>query len=84
MIERRIGQRPEVLGGLEFWGIGWEEVQVDVVGHAQAQTGMPSGSIQDQDDLLLGTGSRLARKGGELRFKERDAHRGGEMEQRAA
>jgi hypothetical protein len=31
-----IGQRPEVLGRLQFWGIGREKQQVEVVWHPQA------------------------------------------------
>ena len=41
--QRSIGQRPEMFGGLQFGGVGREEVQIDVVGHTQAQTGVPSG-----------------------------------------
>ena len=36
VVEGRVGQRPEMLGGLEFGGIGRQEEQVDMVGHAQA------------------------------------------------
>jgi hypothetical protein len=31
--EGRVSQRPQVLGGLQFRGIGWQEEQVHVVGH---------------------------------------------------
>src|SRR5262245_12818457 len=34
--EHGVGERPQVFGGLEFGGIGWEEEQVDMVGYAQA------------------------------------------------
>ena len=34
---------------------------------------MPAGAVEDQDDLLGGTRSRLAGKGGQFGFKERDA-----------
>ena len=44
--QRSIGQRPEMFGGLQFGGVGREEVQIDVVGHTQAQTGVPSGTIR--------------------------------------
>ena len=36
IVERRVGERPEVLGRLEFGGIRRQEEQVDMVGHAQA------------------------------------------------
>jgi hypothetical protein len=39
-------QRPEMFGGLQFGGVGREEVQIDVVGYTQAQTGVPSSTIQ--------------------------------------
>ncbi len=83
-IGQRIGQRPQVLRWLEFWGIGWQEVERDVIGHAQAEAGVPSRPIQDQDDLLPGASSRLASKGSYLCFKQRDAHRRGEMKEGAA
>ena len=72
--QRGVGQRPQMLGRLEFWRVGREEVQIDVVRHAQAQTGMPARSIQDHDELLLRSRACLARKGGELGFKEWDTH----------
>ena len=34
--EGRVGERPEVFGRRELWGIRREEVEVDMVGHAQA------------------------------------------------
>jgi hypothetical protein len=82
--ERRVGERPEVFGGLQLGGVGWEEVEIDVVGHAQAQTGVPPRPIEDQDDLFVGTGSRLASEGGELRLEEGNIHARRQMEQRLA
>ena len=78
--QRSIGQRPrvqEMFGGLQFGGVGREEVQIDVVGHTQAQAGVLSGTIQRQHNLLLGADSHLARKGSEFSLfslEERDAH----------
>src|SRR5262245_58959831 len=82
--QRRIGEGPQMLRRWEFWRVGWEEVEIEVVRHAQAETGMPTGPIQDEDDLLLGASSSLAREGGEFGFKERNAHRGGQMKAGAA
>ena len=45
---------------------------------------MPARSVKHQDDLLGGTGSRLTREFCQLDFKERDADRGGQMEEGAA
>src|SRR5262245_44444625 len=44
---------------------------------------MPARSVEDQDDLLGGSGSCLVRKGGEVGLEERDAHTAGQMEERA-
>jgi hypothetical protein len=35
-----------MFGGLQFGGVGREEVQIDVVGYTQVQTGVPSSTIQ--------------------------------------
>jgi hypothetical protein len=48
----RIGQLPQMFHGLQFRGGGWEKQQMDVVGHAQALGTVPSGSIQDEHNLL--------------------------------
>ena len=82
--ERRIGEGPEMFGGLELGRIGWEEVEIDVIGHPQTQTGMPSCAIEDQDDLLLRSCSCLARERSELRLEERNIHARREVEQGAA
>ncbi len=41
---------------------------------------MPAGAIEDQHDLLGGTGSYLARELGELHFEEGDTDGGGQVE----
>ena len=41
---------------------------------------MPARPIEDEHDLLAGTGSRLARELGEFDFEERDADRGRQVE----
>src|SRR5258708_29228752 len=43
---------------------------------------MPAGLIEDQHELLGGTGARLARKGGEFGLEEGDAHARRQMKQR--
>ena len=40
-----IGERPEMLSGLEFGRICWQKQQVEVVGHAQALGAVPAGPI---------------------------------------
>ena len=55
--ERGIGQGPQMLGGIEFGGIGQQEQQMDVLRHVQSRAGMPAGTVQDEHDLLLGSGA---------------------------
>ncbi len=54
-----------------------------MVRHPQFEAGMPSRPIEHQDDLLLRTGSRLAREFGEFDFKHRNADRRGQMKEGA-
>ena len=42
---------------------------------------MPARAVEDQGDLLGGSGSCLARKGGEFGFEERDTDAGRQMEE---
>jgi hypothetical protein len=44
--EAGIGQRPQMLSGLEFRRVRWEEEQVDVVGHLQPGAGMPARAVE--------------------------------------
>ena len=46
-----IGEGPEMFGWLQFWRIGWEEEQVEVVWHAQALGAVPASAIEDEDNL---------------------------------
>ena len=41
-------------------------------GTRRPQAGMPAGAVQHQHNLLVGTGSRCSRKGGQFGFKERN------------
>jgi len=77
-----VGERPEMFSWLQFGRRGRQEEPVDVIRHAQAQTGVPARSVQDQHDFLLRTRSHLACEGRQLRLEERDAERGGEMKER--
>jgi hypothetical protein len=70
--ERCIGQRPEVFGGLELGRIRRQEEQVDVLRDAHLNAGVPAGAIQDEDDLLGGASTDLARELGQLDREERD------------
>ena len=59
-------------------------MQIDVVGDAQAQTGVPPRPVQHRHELLVGPGSHLARKRRSLRLKERDTPARRQMNEGAA
>lgn len=77
--ERRVGQRPEMLGRRQLGRIGRQKEQMDVLGDPQAPTRMPPSPIQHEDDLFLRTSSHLSGKGSELDFEEGDADGGSQM-----
>jgi len=81
--ERRVGERPQMLGGLEFGRVGRKKQEVDMIGHAQALGAVPPSPIQHEHDLFGGACSHLTRERGEFGLKEGDAHRGRQMEERA-
>ena len=47
---------------LQLWGECRQKEQMDMLGHPQLQTGMPSCSVQHQHDLLLGSRSHSTSK----------------------
>jgi hypothetical protein len=73
--QHSIGEGPEMFGWLQFWRIGWEEEQMEVVWHAQALGAVPARAIQHEDNLLAGTRTNGLGKGSEFGFKEGHAHR---------
>src|SRR5712692_1751369 len=76
-----VGQRPEMFGGLQFWGVGWQEEQMDMLGHPEAHTRMPAGTVEHQDDLFVRAGAGLTGELRELHLKERDGDTRGQMEE---
>jgi hypothetical protein len=52
-----VGQGPQALAGLQFWGIGWQKEQVQSFRHDQLLAGVPPGTIQHQEDMLGWTSS---------------------------
>jgi hypothetical protein len=72
--EDGVGERPQMLGGLQFGGIRRQEEQMHVVGDLQALGLVPACAVQDQHDLLGGAGSHRGGKGSELGFEKRDVH----------
>jgi len=80
--QARVGERLQVLGGLQFGGIRRQEEQVHVLGDPQPHARrLPAGAIQDEDDLLGGARAGLTGERCHLHFTERDAHAGGQMKQ---
>ncbi|HEU0026644.1 MAG TPA: hypothetical protein VFQ25_05965 [Ktedonobacterales bacterium] len=50
-----VGQRPEMLRGLEFGRVGRQEDQMDMVGHAQGDARrFPACAVEDERKLLVG------------------------------
>lgn len=78
--QRRVGQRPQVLGGMELRRIGREEQQMDMLGHPPSAAGVPARAIQDQHDLFVRTGANRAGEGHSFGLEERDGDTGGERE----
>jgi len=81
--EAGVGERPEVLGRLEFGGVRRQEEQVDVLGDAQARTGVPAGAVQDEHDLRVRPGAHRFRELGQFHLEEGDRDARGQMEDRA-
>jgi len=81
--ERGVREGPRMLGRLEFGRGGREDEEVDVLGHAQLRAGVPARPIQDEDELLVGPGPRLAREGLRADAEGVDADRRPEGPERA-
>jgi len=79
--EGGIGQRPEVLSGLQFGGIRRQEEQMHMVRHLQPEAGVPPSAIQHEDNLLVGAGANLARELRQLDLEERDGDTRGQMKE---
>ena len=68
--DRLIHQGPEMLGRLEFGGIGWQEDEADPIGDGQAFGSMPAGVVEHEEDAAGAPCTGLAREGGEQFGKE--------------
>src|SRR5690349_24758731 len=69
-VEMKIGQRlvdhgPEMLGRLEFRGIGWQELQADAVRDLQVLGDVPAGAVENEHDDLVRSGSDIAGERGQ-------------------
>ena len=63
--QRLVDQGPEMLGRLEFGGIGRQELEADAVGNRQILGDMPAGAIEHEHDDLVRSGSDLAGERGQ-------------------
>ncbi len=68
--DRLVHQGPEVLGRLEFGGIGRQEDQADPVRNREAFGSMPAGVVEHEDDAALAACPGLAGEAGEQFGKE--------------
>lgn len=57
-----VDEAPEVLGGLEFGGVGRQVDEPQAVGHPQSRFGVPSGTVEEQDDRALAAGTGFLRE----------------------
>jgi hypothetical protein len=68
--QRRVGELPEMLTRLQFWGMSGQEEQMDVIGNLHLWTTVPACPIQDEDDLFPRSGA--CRFGERLQFDRED------------
>src|SRR3712207_6417997 len=68
--DRLVDQGPEMLGRLQFRGIGWQEHQADPVWHGEALGAMPAGVVEHEHDVAPPARPGLPREGGEQRLEE--------------
>lgn len=76
--ERLVGQRPEVLGGLEFGGVGRLDEEMNAVGHLHLLAGMPAGAIKHQRQPLGRSCANILSKGSQHLAKDGRSDRGQE------
>ena len=76
--ERLVDQGPEVLGRLEFGGIGRQELEVDAFGNNQIRGDVPTGAIEHEHDQIVRSGADLTGEGGQDLAEHRRVDRLGE------
>jgi hypothetical protein len=62
--QRLVDHGPEMLGRLEFRGIGWQELQADTFGDDQILGDVPTGAVEHEDDQIVRAGADLPGEGG--------------------
>lgn len=61
--ERFVDERPEMLGRLQFRGMGWLVDEPDAVGDGQVVRRMPACIVELEDDVPVASGADLACEG---------------------
>jgi hypothetical protein len=69
--DRLVDEPPEVLGRLEFGGVGWQVDEPYALGNGQAGLCVPAGTVEQQDDRALFAGAGFLREQGEQALEER-------------
>lgn len=66
-----VDEAPEVLGGLEFGGVGRQVDEPQTLGHAQPRLRVPACAVEQQDDRALAARAGLLRKQGQQALEQR-------------
>lgn len=55
-----VGEWPQTFGGLQFWGVGWQVLDVDAAGNLEFLGAVPTGVVDgEDDDAVLAGADRL-------------------------
>jgi len=79
-----VGERPEMLGGLQLGRVRRQEEQMHMLGDVEAGARVPARPIQEQHELFGGPRADLGSERRQLGLKERDIDGGGHMKDGAA
>lgn len=69
--DRLVEDLPEMLGGLKFGSIGWQEEKADSVRNLQIAQPTPSGVVEHENDDAVATGAGLFGESCEQFLEER-------------
>jgi len=61
--QRLIGEWPEMLSRLQFWGVGGQDEEMDAVGHLDLLPGMPPSAVEHQQDPFRWSDTHVPSKG---------------------
>jgi hypothetical protein len=69
--DRLVDEAPEMLGGLEFRGVGRQVDEPQAVGHPQSRLSVPAGPVEQQEDRALWACAGFLREQGEQALEQR-------------